>query len=112
MSTNTRVAGCFPPGAKFSRSSATWATKRFRPPARRTENPRSHLYIPDQSARPQGHACSGLDFFDLGLDKQAKTTRSPWSNVPPSPLLLLRRLPAHRLGPLTATVKLPIVNTI
>src|SRR5271166_2617806 len=52
MSTSTKVDGCFQPGAKFSKSSALWATRGFRTPAWRTECPRSHLNIPYGSARP------------------------------------------------------------
>src|SRR5271165_5906066 len=39
MNTSTRVVECSPPGVKFSRSSATWATKSRWTPGRRTENP-------------------------------------------------------------------------
>src|SRR5208337_477134 len=100
MSTSTRVGGGFLPGAKFSRFSAPWATKRFRPPARRTENLRSHLSLPDRSSRPHRHACSGLDWLDLGLDNSAKTRSSAYYNVPPNAVATSPfRLPSHRPRP-------------
>src|SRR5271157_1487452 len=98
MSTSTRVDGCFLPGAKFSRFSATWATKRFRTPARRAESPRSHLHIPYQSARPHGHACSGLVLLDLGWTIRRKRDRPRTPMYRPAPLLRPRsgsRCTAH-----------------
>src|SRR5271157_1800159 len=86
MSTSTRVDGCFRPGAKFSRSFAPWATKRFRMPAR-TENPRSYLYISHRSARPHGHACSGLDLLDLGWTIRRKHDHPRTIMYRPTPLL-------------------------